>query len=76
MSALLNALVWLDRLINWMLGGSFYETLSARAHRADAKNQPYWGWTASFINLLFFWEEDHCRKQWEQEQIYPFKRRS
>lgn len=73
MSTLLSVLIWLDRVVNWMTGGSYYETLSARAHRADAKDQPYWGWTASFINLLFFWQKNHCKEQWEYEQKYPLK---
>ena len=71
MRALLAALLWLDRAINVLIGGSFNETLSARAHRSDEKNHPYWGWTASFINTLFFWQPDHCRKQWEREQAHP-----
>ena len=68
---LLDALLWLDRAVNVLIGGSFRETLSARAHRMDVKDHPYWGWTASFINALFFWQEDHCRKQWEYEQAHP-----
>ena len=56
MSALLSLLVLLDRAINALLGGSFHETLSARAHRLDVRDHPYWGWTARFINALFFWQ--------------------
>jgi len=26
------------------------------------------------INMLFFWQPDHCRKQWEHEQVHPFKK--
>ena len=71
MRALFDALLWLDRAVNVLLGGTFRETLSARAHRSDVKDHPYWGWTASFINTLFFWQPDHCRKQWEREQAHP-----
>ena len=21
--------------------------------------------------MLFFWQPDHCRKQWEHEQVHP-----
>jgi hypothetical protein len=42
----------------------------------DVRNQPVWGWTAAFINMLFFWQPDHCRKQWEHEQAHPFIDRS
>lgn len=61
-------LLWLDRVVNLLLGGSFNETLSSRAHRMDVKDHPYWGWTARAINALFFWEPDHCREQWKREQ--------
>ena len=71
MNPLLKALVWADRAINVLIGGSFNETLSARAHRMDVKDQPYWGWTASAINRLFFWQVDHCKAQWEYEQAHP-----
>jgi len=74
MRALLDSLLWLDRAVNVLLGGTFRETLSARAHRSDVKDHPYWGWTAAAINMLFFWQPDHCRKQWEHEQVHPFKK--
>lgn len=72
MNPLLKALVWADRAINVLIGGSFNETLSSRAHRMDVKDQPYWGWTASAINALFFWQPGHCKAQWEYEQVHPF----
>ena len=74
MHSWLKPLVWLDRAVNVLIGGTFRETLSARAHRMDVKNHPYWGWTAAAINALFFWQPDHCRKQWEHEQVHPFKK--
>jgi hypothetical protein len=74
MRALLDSLLWLDRVVNALLGGSFYETLSARAYRMDEKNHPWWGWTASAINALFFWQPDHCRIQWQRELAHTFPR--
>lgn len=71
MSWLLRFLLWLDRVVNVLLGGVYSETLSARAWRMDVKDHPYWGWTARAIDLLFFWQPDHCRKQWEYEQAHP-----
>jgi hypothetical protein len=73
MSMLLDALVWIDRVVNRLTGGTFYETLSSRAYRMDVRNQPVWGWTAKAINMLFFWQPDHCRKQWEHEQVHPLQ---
>lgn len=72
MHPLLQFLIWLDRLINVLIGGTFAETLSAHAHRMDVKDHPYWGWTSAFINALFFWQTDHCRARWEYEQTHPF----
>lgn len=70
---LLSLLVWLDRLVNALIGGSFAETLSARAHRSDAKDHPVWGWTAAVIDTLFFWDADHCQAQWEYEQTHLYQ---
>lgn len=72
MNAILKPLIWLDRVVNVILGGNSRETLSSRAHRMDVKNHPYWGWTAGAINKLFFWQTDHCKAQWEYEQANPF----
>jgi len=43
------------------------ETLSARAHRMREKKQPYWNWTANFIDKLFFWQEAHCYQSYLSE---------
>ena len=57
---LLNLAIGIDQLANAFIGGSADETLSARAHRMRAKRQRWWGWTASAIDRLFFWQRDHC----------------
>lgn len=57
---LLNLAIGIDQLANALIGGSADETLSARAHRMRAKGQRWWGWTASAIDRLFFWQRDHC----------------
>ena len=54
MNQMLKLLVWIDRAANRLTGGTFYETLSSRAYRMDIRDQPVWGWTAAFINMLFF----------------------
>jgi hypothetical protein len=52
----------LSRFINAaFLGGSTHQTTSARAYVED------WGFGRRLINVLFFWEEDHCKKAWENE---------
>lgn len=67
--SLLQVLVAIDQLANAILGGMADETLSARAYRMKAKGQKYWGWTASAINLLFFWQRrpDHCERAYLAE---------
>lgn len=64
----LNIAIGLDQLANAVLAGHPDETLSSRAHRMRLKGHRYWGWTATAINLLFFWEADHCRAAYESEQ--------
>jgi len=62
-------LLWIDRVVNVLLGGTYRETLSSRAHRMRVKKHPYWGWTADAIDWLFFWELDHCAAQWRREVL-------
>ena len=54
MSMLLDVLVWIDRVVNGLTGGTFYETLSARAYRMDVRDHPVWGWTAKAIKHAVF----------------------
>jgi hypothetical protein len=60
-------LIFLDCCASVIAGESFHTTLSAKAHNARAKGHRWWGWTASAIDVLFFWQEDHCRVQAERE---------
>lgn len=60
-------LVAIDQLANAFLGGYADETLSARAYRMQVKGHKYWGWTAGFINTLFFWQNNHCRGAYHSE---------
>jgi hypothetical protein len=47
-----NAIAF-DQLVNALFGGYSDETLSARAHRSN-------GWGRMVINMIFFWQNDHC----------------
>lgn len=67
MQALFQILIALDQLANTLLGGQADETLSARAHRMRLKRHKWWGWTASAIDLLFFWQKEHCKAAYESE---------
>lgn len=70
MSYLLGLLVAFDQFLNAVLRGAPDETLSSRAHRMRAKGQPYWGWTADAIDVLFFWQRNpgHCERAYLAER--------
>lgn len=60
----------LDQLANAAVpGGWADETLSSRAHRMRVKGHRYWGWTASAIDKLFFWQASHCEQSWKDELL-------
>ena len=68
---LMQNLIAFDQQLNTILNGMADETLSARAHRMREKKQKYWGWTASAIDFIFFWEKDHCYNSY----MYEIQRR-
>lgn len=58
---LTRAAAWFSQGINCLLlGGHHDQTVSARAY----VNRHRFGWGAAYriINLLFFWQENHCRE--------------
>lgn len=66
---MIKLLVLIDCIVNWLLFGDITETMSARAHRMRMKPQPYWWWLAGAIDTIFFWQPEHCRTAYEQEQV-------
>lgn len=60
-----------DIKIMRLLGGKPNETLSSAAWNAKLTNV-WWGWTYLIIDLLLYvFERDHCRKDWEyRKEIY------
>lgn len=66
----LGILLFVDCLANMLCRGSFSETLSARAHRLREEKHSAWGWTADKIDVLFFWQDEHCRTQFEREKAH------
>ena len=46
------------------LGGSTFQTTSARAH---IETSTAWRRGKRFINAIFFWQEDHCAAEWQRE---------
>lgn len=67
-----QSLIALDQLVNtwvWAAGEGFGladETLSARAWRL--RERPVWGLARCLVDLLFFWEADHCEDSYRKEQ--------
>lgn len=64
---LFQLLIAIDQLLNAFLGGYADETLSSRAYRAHSKGK-WLGVLAEIIDLVFFWEEAHCKTAYESER--------
>lgn len=60
-------LIAIDQFLNTLLGGWADETVSARAFRL-AGSKYRWYLVMRFINLMFFWQADHCLKSFVSEQ--------
>jgi len=64
-----QGLIALDQWINTRIHikgdgwGKADETLSARAHRLRGMNP----WPERVIDILFFWQPNHCRSAYESE---------
>jgi hypothetical protein len=55
-------------LLNVLLGGPSNQTLSARNYELKRSGKPNIVW---LIDLLFFWDKDHCMNSW----LYWFMRK-
>lgn len=64
---LLNLGLALDQLANVLLFGSPDETLSSRAYRADRDNKWFGRIFRPLIDLLFFWQDQHCHAAYKAE---------
>lgn len=68
---LLQLAIAFDQFCNVLLGMALEpkkehwgdETLSARAYR-ERDSKP---WLYKLINVLFFWQKDHCKESYESE---------
>ena len=61
-----NVLLAIDQLLNAILGGYPDESISARAYRQ--RSNPFWQQVQLLIDLLFFWDADHCEKAYWAER--------
>ena len=61
-----KVLIAVDQLANALLAGFPDETLSSRAWRWEQDGVR--SWPRRFIDRLFFWEPNHCRKSSQSER--------
>lgn len=64
---LLQNLIAIDQLANTLLAGWADETLSSRAYRADRDGRLFGKVFRPLIDLLFFWQDQHCRDAYLSE---------
>jgi hypothetical protein len=57
--------IGLSQLLNTLLGGWPDETTSARSYRM--RHKKFWYVMYRGINLLFFWQADHCKWAYDLE---------
>ena len=67
MAYLKNVLIGVDQLLNTLFRGWPDETLSSRCWRWDRDGVRHW--PRRLVDVLFFWEKDHCRESYESEQL-------
>lgn len=58
--------VALDQLVNTLFAGFADETLSSRAYRLSVERNRHW--PKRIIDLLFFFQKEHCKTAYESEQ--------
>ena len=60
-----QVLIAIDQFFNTLFAGYADETLSSRIYRHASKGKRVWLY--NFVNLLFFWQDDHCKEAYESE---------
>ena len=67
----INLLITLDQGVNTLCGGAPDETISSACYRFGARLPPkskLWWLAYRGVNLLFFWQADHCREAYNSER--------
>lgn len=65
MKYIYNLAIALDQLANAVFLGNPDETLSARAYRLSVERKRHW--PRRIIDILFFWELNHCEASYLSE---------
>lgn len=55
---LVRCMAWISQGFNLLIGGHHDQTVSARAY--IKRYNLVWGFVYRIINMIFFWQEDHC----------------
>jgi hypothetical protein len=66
---LVDGLISIDQLFNWLLLGKPDETLSSRAYRAECKGKVFGKIFRPLIDKIFWFQENHCYKAYESELL-------
>lgn len=61
-----QGIIAIDQWVNTRLGGYADETISARSYRNQLKKKR-WAFSYKLINIIFFWQSDHCKEAYENE---------
>ena len=69
MAYLYNLSLLLDQAFNTILNGSPDETLSSRAYRMHVKGKIFGKIFKPLIDLLFFWQPNHCKNAYLAEVL-------
>ena len=67
-----KSLVWIDRVFNWLSGGNYQHTISARVGKYSGEsngNTPFWEWLEATVNFAFFPIDgpNHCDQAYQKE---------
>ena len=62
-----NSLIAFDQLVNALLWGWPDETFSSRCWRLRKQNR-LWSLARLMVDVLFFFDTDHCRTSFESER--------
>jgi hypothetical protein len=65
---ILNIIIAISQLINAILAGNENEMLSARSYRESLKGKVLWKAVEKAINLVFWFDFNHCYKAWLHEK--------
>lgn len=67
MNPIMAVIIAFDQLLNAILLGAPDETLSSRAYRADRDGKWFGRIFRPVIDVLFFWQQQHCFQAYTAE---------